>query len=60
MLFVTFLKVFIYLFLERGREGGEGQKHWRDTNINLLPLICALTGDQTRILGMCPDQGPNL
>ena len=47
----------IYLFSERGSEGErEGEKQ----NINLLPLIQALTGDRTYDPGMCPNQESNL
>ena len=38
---------------ERERETG---KHW---NIDRLPPVWALTGDQTHNLGMCPDRGSN-
>ena len=41
-------------FRERGREGRkEGE------NTDVLPLVLALTGDQTHNLGMCPDQESN-
>ena len=41
-------------FRERGREGRkEGE------NTDVLPLVHALTGDQTHNLGMCPDQESN-
>ena len=32
----------------------------RKRNIDWLPPVCALTGDQTRNLGICPDWGLNL
>ena len=51
----TFLKKFIYLFLERER-GREGE---RDGEKQQLPLIRALTEDQTPNPGMCPDQESN-
>ena len=61
--FLFFFKDFIYVFLEKGREGKrKGEKHWcaRDTLIKRLPLThpllgtwratqaCAMTGNQTR------------
>ena len=54
--FILFSKDFIYLFLERG-EGRERNIDVR--NIDQLPLTCALTGNQTRNPGMCPDQKSN-
>ena len=47
----NFLKDFIYLFLERGREGErEGEKHQCVVASQAPP-----TGDLARIPGMCPD-----
>ena len=45
-----FLVLLIY-FLERGEE----REKERERNIIQLPLICALTRDQTCNLGMHPD-----
>ena len=50
------------LLLERG-EGTEkeGEKHLGEREASIcLPLVCALTGDRTLNLGMCPDRGSNL
>ena len=50
-------------FKERGSECGGERTRERDIdvrNINQLPLVCALTGDQTRSLGTCFDWGSNL
>ena len=52
------------LTLERGRKVCVGSRRgWGDRqrkrNIDFLPPICALTGDQIRNLGMCFDQKPN-
>ena len=54
-----FLKIifkdFIYLFLERGREGErEGEKHQCVVASHVPP-----TGDLARNPGMCPDWEPN-
>ena len=39
------------LILERDRE----RERDRQTDIDWLPSLCSLTGDQTCNLGMCPD-----
>ena len=65
---MCYFKYFIYLFLERGREGERGREIWmRERNIDWLPLAraptkqgpnpqtqaCALSGNQTRNLSVC-------
>ena len=61
-------KGFIYLFLERGEAGVEGDKETSmgERNIDLLPLTSAPpplpaqpTGDLARNPHMCPDQETN-
>ena len=42
-------------FRERGREGRESHTLMWERNINQLPPGLALTGDQTRILGISPN-----
>ena len=49
---ITFLNVFMYLFLERE----EGREEYRERNINMwLPLTCPPSGDLACNPGMCPD-----
>ena len=44
-------------FRERGKEGERGREtSMLEKNMDWLPLIRALTQDQTLNLGMCPDQ----
>ena len=53
---LNFLKDFIYLFLERGREGErEGEKHQCEVAFHM-----PLTGDLAHNPGMCPDWESNL
>ena len=52
----------MYLFIFRERKGE--RKRGRETlmcerNIDQLPLVCALTGDQACNTGMCPDWESN-
>ena len=42
----------IYLLM---LERGERKKQERERYIGQLPALCAVTGDQTENLGMCPD-----
>ena len=52
---ISIFKDFIYLFLERGREGErEGEKHQRVVASHVSP-----TGDLARNPGMCPDWESN-
>ena len=47
-------------FRVRGKEKkGEIETSMGKKNIDWLPTICSLTGDQTCNLGMCPDQQLN-
>ena len=48
-------RLYLFIFREKGREGGEGEKHPCERHINRLSLQYALTGDPTRNPGTCPD-----
>ena len=50
-----FFEDFIYLFLERGREGKERKRNIDERDIEQLPLVCDPTRDQTHNPGMHPD-----
>ena len=55
--FFFFLRFYLFIFRERGRE--EGETLMCERNIDRLPLTHALTGDQTHYPGMCPDWESN-
>ena len=47
------------LILEREREEEKAIEKESERNINLLPPVCALTGDKTCNLGVCPQWESN-
>ena len=53
-IFHSIQKIHVYWFQRERGVGGE-----RERNINWLPPICALTGDWTCNLDMCPDRELN-
>ena len=57
-LILFFLRFYLFIFRERGKEGRETSM-W-ERNIYWLPLVHSTTGDWTCNLGMCPDQELNL
>ena len=55
VIFVLFLRFYLFIFRERGREGvREGEKHQRVVASHIPP-----TGDVAHNLGMCPDWESN-
>ena len=58
--YISFQFFFLFLFNPHRRVFVLVLERERQRNVNGLPTVWALTGDQTRVLGMCPDWGWNL